>query len=56
MGAPIGKNLAKNGFDVLGFEADNSIKLPEITMMPSITTLVKKSRHRVYNFTVWIDS
>ena len=42
MGAPIGKNLAKNDFDVLGFEADNSIKLPEITMIPSITTLVKK--------------
>ena len=35
MGAPISKNLAKNDFDVLGLHADNSIKPPDITMMPS---------------------
>ena len=40
MGAPMAKNLAKNGLDVLGFDTDNSIKLPEITMMPSIPTLL----------------
>ena len=40
MGAPMAKNLAKNGLDVLGFDTDNSIKLPEITMMPSIPKLL----------------
>ena len=42
MGAPMAKNLAKNGLDVLGFDTDNSIKLPEITMMPSIPTLLNE--------------
>jgi len=42
MGAPMAKNLAKNGLDVLGYDTDNSIKLPEITMMPSIPTLLNK--------------
>ena len=42
MGAPMAKNLARNGLDVLGFDTDNSIKLPEITMMPSIPTLLNE--------------
>ena len=42
MGAPMAKNLAKNGLDVLGFDTDNSIKLPEITMMQSIPTLLNE--------------
>ena len=42
MGAPMAKNLARNGLNVLGFDTDNSIKLPEITMMPSIPTLLNK--------------
>lgn len=42
MGAPMAKNLAKNGLDVFGFDTDNSIKLPEITMMPSIPTLLNE--------------
>ena len=42
MGAPMAKNLAKNGLDVLGFDTDNSIKLPEINMMPSIPTLLNE--------------
>ena len=42
MGAPMAKNLAKNGLDVLGFDTDNSIKLPEITMMPSIPALLNE--------------
>ena len=42
MGAPMARNLAKNGLDVLGFDTDNSIKLPEITMMPSIPTLINE--------------
>ena len=42
MGAPMAKNLAKNGLDVLGFDTDNSIKLPEINMMPSIPTLLNQ--------------
>ena len=42
MGAPMAKNLAKNGLDVLGYDMDNSIKLPEITMMPSIPTLLNE--------------
>ena len=42
MGAPMTKNLAKNGLDVLGYDTDNSIKLPEITMMPSIPTLLNE--------------
>ncbi len=42
MGAPIAKNLAKNGLDVLGFDTDNSIKLPEITMMPSIPAILNE--------------
>ena len=42
MGAPMAKNLVKNGLDVLGFDTDNSIKLPEITMMPSIPTLLNE--------------
>ena len=42
MGAPMAKNLAKNGLDVLGYDTDNSIKLPEITMMPSIPTLLNE--------------
>ena len=42
MGAPMAKNLAKNGLDVLGFDTDKSIKLPEITMMPSIPTLLNE--------------
>ena len=40
MGAPMAENLARNGLDVLGFDIDNSIKLPEITMMPSIPKLL----------------
>ena len=40
MGAPMAKNLARNGLDVLGFDTDNSIKLPEITIMPSIPKLL----------------
>ena len=40
MGAPMAKNLVRNGLDVLGFDTDNSIKLPEITMMPSIPKLL----------------
>lgn len=40
MGAPMAENLARNGLDVLGFDTDNSIKLPEITMMPSIPKLL----------------
>ena len=40
MGAPMAENLARNGLDVLGFDTDNSIKLPEITMMPSIPNLL----------------
>lgn len=42
MGAPMAKNLAKNGLDVLGFDTDNSIKLPEITMMPSIPAILNE--------------
>ena len=42
MGAPMAKNLAKNGLDVLGYDTDNSIKLPEINMMPSIPTLLNQ--------------
>ena len=42
MGAPMAKNLAKNGLDVLGFDTDNSIKLPEITMMPSIPEILNE--------------
>ena len=42
MGAPMAKNLAKNGLDVLGYDSDNSIKLPEINMMPSIPTLLNE--------------
>tara|TARA_B100000242_G_scaffold104425_1_gene72146 strand:+ start:284 stop:1159 length:876 start_codon:yes stop_codon:yes gene_type:complete len=42
MGAPMAENLARNGLDVLGFDTDNSIKLPEITMMPSIPKLLTK--------------
>ena len=42
MGAPMAKNLAKNGLDVLGFDTDNSIKLPEITMMPSIPRILNE--------------
>ena len=42
MGAPMAKNLAKNGLDVLGYDKNNSIKLPEITMMPSIPTLLNE--------------
>ena len=42
MGAPMAKNLAKNSLDVLGYDTDNSIKLPEITMMPSIPTLLNE--------------
>lgn len=42
MGAPMAKNLAKNGLDVLGYDTDNSIKLPEITMMPSIPALLNE--------------
>ena len=42
MGAPMATNLAKNGLDVLGYDTDNSIKLPEITMMPSIPTLLNE--------------
>ena len=42
MGAPMAKNLAKNGLDVMGYDTDNSIKLPEITMMPSIPTLLNE--------------
>ena len=40
MGAPMAENLARNGLDVLGFDTDKSIKLPEITMMPSIPKLL----------------
>ncbi len=40
MGAPMAENLARNGLHVLGFDTDNSIKLPEITMMPSIPKLL----------------
>ncbi len=40
MGAPMAENLARNGLDVLGFDTDNSIMLPEITMMPSIPKLL----------------
>ena len=40
MGAPMAENLARNGLDVLGFDTDNSIKLPEITIMPSIPKLL----------------
>ena len=42
MGAPMAKNLAKNGLDVLGFDTDNSIKLPEITMMSSILAILNE--------------
>ena len=42
MGAPMAKNLAQNGLDVLGFDTDNSIKLPEITMMPSIPAILNE--------------
>jgi len=42
MGAPMAKNLAKNGLDVLGFDTDNSINLPEITMMPSIPAILNE--------------
>lgn len=42
MGAPMAENLARNGLDVLGFDTDNSINLPEITMMPSIPKLLTK--------------
>ena len=42
MGAPMAKNLAKNGLDVLGFDTDNSIKLPEITMMSSIPAILNE--------------
>ena len=42
MGAPMATNLAKNGLDVLGYDTNNSIKLPEITMMPSIPTLLNE--------------
>ena len=40
MGAPMAENLVRNGLDVLGFDTDKSIKLPEITMMPSIPKLL----------------
>ena len=42
MGAPMAKNLAKNGLDVLGFDTDNLIKLPEITIMPSIPAILNE--------------
>ena len=42
MGAPMAKNLAKNGLDVLGYDTDNSIELPEITMMPSIPAILNE--------------
>ena len=42
MGAPMAKNLAKNGLDVLGFDTDHSIMLPEITMMPSIPAVLNE--------------
>ena len=42
MGAPMAKNLAKNGLDVLGFDTDDSMKLPEITMMPSIPAILNE--------------
>ena len=42
VGAPMATNLAKNGLDVLGYDTNNSIKLPEITMMPSIPTLLNE--------------
>ena len=42
MGAPMAKNLANIGLDVLGFDTDNSIKLPEITMMPSIPAILNE--------------
>ena len=42
MGAPMAKNLAKNGLDVLGFDTDHSIMLPEITMMPSIPAILNE--------------
>ena len=42
MGAPMAENLARNGLDVLGFDTDNSIKLPEITMMPSIPAILNE--------------
>ena len=42
MGAPMAKNLAKNGLDVLGYDTNNSIKLPEITMMPSIPAILNE--------------
>ena len=42
MGAPMAKNFANIGLDVLGFDTDNSIKLPEITMMPSVPALLNE--------------
>jgi len=42
MGAPMAKNFANIGLDVLGFDTDNSIKLPEITMMPSIPAILNE--------------
>ena len=40
MGAPMAINLAKGGNKVLGFDADNSINLREITMMSCIPSLL----------------
>ena len=51
MGAPMAKNLAKNGLDVLGFDTDNSIKLPEITMMSSIPAILNENT--CYSYCTW---
>ena len=42
MGAPMAINLAKGGNEVFGFDADNSINLREVTMMPSIPSLLEE--------------
>jgi 3-hydroxyisobutyrate dehydrogenase len=42
MGAPMAINLAKGGNEVFGFDTDNSINLPAVTMMSCIPSLLKE--------------
>ena len=42
MGASMALNLAKGGIEVFGFDADSSIKLPELTMTLCIPSLLKE--------------
>ena len=42
MGAPMAINLAKGGNEVFWFDTDNSINLPEVTMMSCIPSLLEE--------------